>query len=86
MLPVVITRSLTKQDAGLFFQATAVFTILLNVGTDRRRHRRPARRCLGRSCSTGAVTCARYLVLAIVPAVVFSVVLAGLLVLAVRAG
>lgn len=33
VLPVVITRSLAASEAGLFFQATALFTILLNVGT-----------------------------------------------------
>ena len=33
VLPVVITRSLVQGQAGLFFQAAALFTILLNVGT-----------------------------------------------------
>ncbi len=33
VLPVIITRSLTQEDAGLFFQATAIFAILINVGT-----------------------------------------------------
>ncbi|MFC6287697.1 lipopolysaccharide biosynthesis protein [Nocardioides sp. GCM10027113] len=33
VLPVVVTRSLDQQDAGLFFQAIALFTILLNTGT-----------------------------------------------------
>lgn len=33
ILPVVITRSLVREDAGLLFQAMALFTIVLNVGT-----------------------------------------------------
>ena len=32
-LPVIITRGLTREDAGVFFQATALFTILVSVGT-----------------------------------------------------
>ena len=32
-LPVVIARGLTKDDAGAFFAATALFTILINVGS-----------------------------------------------------
>ena len=32
-LPVIITRGLAREDAGIFFQATALFTILINVGT-----------------------------------------------------
>lgn len=32
-LPVIITRGLAKEDAGIFFQATVLFTILINVGT-----------------------------------------------------
>ncbi|MBA2696571.1 MAG: oligosaccharide flippase family protein [Actinobacteria bacterium] len=33
VLPVVVTRGLAAADAGIFFQTTALFTILLNVGT-----------------------------------------------------
>lgn len=33
LLPVLITRNLTKDDAGIFFQATALFTVLVSVGT-----------------------------------------------------
>ncbi len=33
VLPILITRGLTQADAGVFFQTTALFTILLNVGT-----------------------------------------------------
>jgi O-antigen/teichoic acid export membrane protein len=32
-LPVVLTRGLLQQDAGVFFQVTALFTIVVNVGT-----------------------------------------------------
>ena len=32
-LPVIITRGLTREDAGVFFQVTALFTILVSVGT-----------------------------------------------------
>ncbi len=81
VLPIIITRSLTKEDAGLFFQATAVFAILINVGTA------GADTGVLRSLPRALVLnrrsdLRRYLVLAIVPAVVFSVMLAGLLVVA----
>jgi len=33
VLPVVLTRGLVQQDAGLFFQVTALFIIVINVGT-----------------------------------------------------
>lgn len=33
VLPVLVTRGLTQDDAGLFFQVTALFTILISVGT-----------------------------------------------------
>ena len=33
VLPIVITRGLAKDDAGAFFAATALFTILINVGS-----------------------------------------------------
>ncbi|MGH3497060.1 MAG: lipopolysaccharide biosynthesis protein [Nocardioidaceae bacterium] len=33
VLPVVVTRGLAKQDAGVFFQVTALFTVLFNLGT-----------------------------------------------------
>ena len=81
VLPVIITRSLTTTDAGLFFQATAIFTILLNVGT------------IG--ADTGVLRALpqaivldrhrdlpRYLLTAILPAILFSLVVAGALVLA----
>jgi O-antigen/teichoic acid export membrane protein len=81
VLPVIIARSLTKEDAGLFFQATALFAIMLNVGTA--------------GADTGVLRAIpralvlhrghdvrRYLLLAIVPAVTFSVLLSGLLILA----
>ncbi len=81
VLPVIITRSLTQEDAGLFFQATAVFAILINVGTA------GADTGVLRSLPQALVLhrrhdLRRYLVLAIVPAVAFSVLLAGMLILA----
>lgn len=81
VLPVIITRSLAKEDAGLFFQATAMFAILLNVGTA------GADTGVLRSLPRALVLhrrhdLRRYLVLAIVPAVTFSLLLAGVLILA----
>ncbi|MFC4783444.1 lipopolysaccharide biosynthesis protein [Nocardioides sp. MAHUQ-72] len=80
VLPVIITRSLAKDDAGLFFQATALFTILLNVGTI------GADTGVLRSLPRALVLdrrpdLRRYLVLAVVPAAVFSVLLSVALLL-----
>ena len=36
-LVVVVTRSLTKGGAGAFFEALAVFVILTNIGSSKRR-------------------------------------------------
>ena len=33
VLPVLITRGLAHPNAGVFFQATALFTVLVSVGT-----------------------------------------------------
>ena len=81
VLPVIITRSLAGEDAGLFFQATALFTILLNLGTvgaDTGVLRSlPQALVLGRRTDVP-----RYLLLAIVPAIAFSVVIVVALVLA----
>jgi O-antigen/teichoic acid export membrane protein len=81
VLPVLITRNLAKADAGLFFQATALFTILLNVGTigaDTGVLRSlPQALVLGRRPDLR-----RYLVLAVVPALLFSVLVSGALLLA----
>ncbi|UPK74326.1 oligosaccharide flippase family protein [Nocardioidaceae bacterium SCSIO 66511] len=33
LLPIVVTRQLATHDAGVFFEATALFMVLLNLGT-----------------------------------------------------
>lgn len=80
VLPVVITRGLATADAGLFFQATALFTILLNLGTlgaDTGVLRSiPRTRALDRPRDVP-----RYLVVALVPSLGFALLLAVLLVL-----
>src|SRR5262245_17898674 len=78
ILPVIITRNLTQDQAGLFFQATALFAILLNVGT------LGADTGVLRSLPQALVLhrardLRRYLVIAIVPAVLFSLVLTGVM-------
>lgn len=78
VLPVVITRSLAKDEAGLFFQATALFAILVNIGT------LGADTGVLRSLPQALVLnrqrdLRRYLVIAVVPAAAFSVLLVGIL-------
>ncbi len=74
VLPVVVTRGLATADAGLFFQATALFAILLNLGTlgaDTGVLRSiPRARVQDRP---GDAT--RYLVIALVPSVLFACLL-----------
>jgi O-antigen/teichoic acid export membrane protein len=80
VLPIIITRSMTKEDAGLFFQATAVFAILLNIGTAGADT--GVLRFLPRALALHRrLDLRRYLVLAIAPAVVFTVLLSGALIL-----
>ncbi len=80
VLPVVITRGLATADAGLFFQATALFTILLNLGTlgaDTGVLRSiPRAKALERPRDMP-----RYVVVALVPSLVFTVLLSVVLVL-----
>lgn len=79
ILPVVITRSLAREDAGLLFQAMALFTIVLNVGTvgaDTGLLRAlPRAIALGRHRDLG-----RLLAVAMVPAVVAGALVAVLVV------
>jgi O-antigen/teichoic acid export membrane protein len=80
VLPILITRNLTKDDAGLFFQATALFAIMLNtatLGADTGVLRSfPRAIALSRRRDL-----ARYLALAVVPAFLFSLVLTATLLL-----
>jgi O-antigen/teichoic acid export membrane protein len=82
VLPVIITRSLAQADAGLFFQATALFTILLNVGTVGADT--GVLRALPRALALDRRgDLYRLLTVAVVPALVFSVALSvGLVALA----
>lgn len=76
VLPVVITRSLAKGDAGLFFQATAVFSILLNLGTIGADT--GVLRALPRALALDRrADLRRYLALALVPALVMSLLVSG---------
>jgi O-antigen/teichoic acid export membrane protein len=80
VLPVVITRSLVQADAGLFFQAAALFTILLNVGTIGADT--GVLRSLPRAVALEQrADLRRSLVIAVVPALAASLLLAGLVVL-----
>ena len=80
VLPIVITRSMTQSDAGLFFQATAVFAIMLNLGTAGADT--GVLRFLPRALALQRrADLRRYLVLAIAPAVAITVLLCGVLIL-----
>lgn len=80
VLPIIITRSLAKEDAGLFFQALALFSILLNIGTigaDTGVLRMlPRALVLGRRADLR-----RYVVVALAPSLVFAVLVTTALLL-----
>ena len=76
VLPVIITRNLVRQDAGVFFQATALFMILVTVGTVGADT--GMLRSLPRTMAQGrSVEAPRYLPVALVPAVLTSLAIAA---------
>lgn len=73
--PVIIARSLSQGDAGLFFQATALFAILINVGTVGADT--GVLRSLPRALALGRrADLPRHLTVALVPPLLFSIVVA----------
>jgi O-antigen/teichoic acid export membrane protein len=81
VLPVIVTRSFPEHEAGLFFQATALFLIMLNVGTVGADT--GVLRSLPRATALGrAADLRRYLLVALVPAALVAVVLAAALAVA----
>lgn len=79
VLPIIITRNYVQGQAGLFFQAAALFTILINVGTIGADT--GVLRSLPRAVALDRrADLRRSMVVALVPALVFSLLVAGLVV------
>jgi len=77
-LPVVLTRGLVQQDAGVFFQVTTLFIIVVNIGTIGADT--GLLRAIPRTLSLGRPRDVRpHLAIALAPAVAFSLVLCGVL-------
>ncbi|MFC5178001.1 lipopolysaccharide biosynthesis protein [Nocardioides taihuensis] len=80
VLPVIITRNYVQGEAGLFFQGAALFTILINVGTVGADT--GVLRFLPRAVALDRrADLRRSLVIALAPAVVFSLLVGGLVLL-----
>lgn len=76
VLPVIVTRNLVQQDAGVFFQATALFMILVTVGTVGADT--GMLRSLPRAMARGrSVEAPRYLRVALAPALLSSLAIAA---------